>query len=320
MISLILILITALLFIGVLNRTRSLLSGRKGPGFLQVIKDLFRMFRKGSTFSTTTSMIFQIAPSVYFGSIIMALLVVPFADQEGILSFEGDFIFFIYALAIGKYFMIISALDTGSPFEGMGANREALYSLLVEPAFFILIGSFSMLSGNTSFYKIYQTMHFGSYESYLLCVVAGFVLIQIGMIENSRLPIDDPKTHLELTMVHEVMILDNSGFDLGLITLGTSLKFAIYGALVANFFVEPPHALIVYIQQFPQVDFKLLLLAIQIGMFMGIQFLWAVTVGVSESFRARARMNRNPLIIFTLTAISILIFFGVLIIMKKFQL
>lgn len=320
MISLLLILLTAILFIGVLNRTRSLLSGRKGPGFFQVIKDLFRMFRKGSTFSTTTSMIFQMAPSVYFGSIIMALLVVPFADHEGILSFEGDFIFFIYALAIGKFFMIIAALDTGSGFEGMGANREALYSLLVEPAFFVLIGSFSMLSGHTSFYHIFQTLHFGSYESYLLCLVAAFVLVQIGMIENSRLPIDDPKTHLELTMVHEVMILDNSGFDLGLITLGTSLKFAMYGALVANFFIELPHSWIEYFHHFPQINTGILILCIQIGMFMGIQLLWAVTVGVAESFRARARMNRNPLIIFTLTAISILIFFGVLIIMKKFQL
>jgi formate hydrogenlyase subunit 4 len=320
MISLILILITAMLFIGVLNRTRSLLSGRQGPGFLQVWKDLFRLFRKGSTFSTTTSIIFQIAPSVYFGSIIMAILVVPFANQEGILSFEGDFIFFIYALAIGKFFMIISALDTGSGFEGMGANREALYSLLVEPAFFILIGSFSMLSGNTSFYKIYQTVHFGSYESYLLCLVAGFVLIQIGMIENSRLPIDDPKTHLELTMVHEVMILDNSGFDLGLITLGTSLKFAMYGALVANFFIEPPKFLIHYIAEQFAINTSMIGTLIQIIMFLAIQFLWAITVGISESFRARARMKRNPLIIFTLTAIAILIFFGVLIIMKKFQL
>ena len=320
MISFILILLASLSFVGILNKTRSLLSGRKGPGYFQVIKDLFRMFRKSSTFSTTTSFIFQIAPSVYFSSILMAISVVPFAEDKGVLSFEGDFIFFIYALAIGKFFMIISALDTGSGFEGMGANREALYSLLVEPAFFILVASFSMLSGHTSFYDIFQTLHFGSYESYLLCVVAAFVLIQIAMIETSRLPIDDPKTHLELTMVHEVMILDNSGFDLGLITFGTSLKFAMYGALIANFFIEPPLSLIQYLNHnYPDIS-NIIILAIQIAIFMGIQFIWSVTIGVSESFRARARMKRNPLIIFTLTAISILIFFGVLIIMKKFQL
>ena len=130
--------------------------------------------------------------------------------------------------------------------------------------------------------------------------MATFVLVMIAMIENSRMPVDDPKTHLELTMVHEVMILDNSGFDLGLILYGTNLKFAMYGALIANFFTG---------------SFSIL---ISILIFLGVQIMFAITVGILESFSARYRMGNNAQFIFTLTSISILIFFGVLLIMGKF--
>jgi formate hydrogenlyase subunit 4 len=144
----------------------------------------------------------------------MACLVIPFGPYKGVVSFDGDFIFFAYILALGKFFSIIAAMDTGSSFEGMGASREALYSMFAEPSFFILIGSFALLTGNTSFYEIFSTLHLGSSITYMLGAMAAFVLLMIAMIENSRMPVDDPRTHLELTMVHEVMILDNSGFDL----------------------------------------------------------------------------------------------------------
>jgi formate hydrogenlyase subunit 4 len=110
---------------------------------LQPLKDLVRLFKKGSVYSQTTSILFQIAPSVYLASIIMAVLVIPLGRYKGILSFEGDFVFFAYVLGVGKFFSIISAMDTGSSFEGMGASREALFSMFVEPAFFLLMGSFA---------------------------------------------------------------------------------------------------------------------------------------------------------------------------------
>lgn len=300
MISLVMIVLTSLLFMGIVVRTKSITSGRKGPGLFQPMKDIFRLWKKGAVYSKTTSFIFQIAPSIYFASIIMAILVIPFGQHKGIISFDGDFVFFAYVLALGKFFSIIGALDTGSSFEGMGASREALYSMLAEPAFFILMGSFALYTGHTSFHEIFVSLHFGSYISYGLGVLATFVLMMIAMIENSRMPVDDPKTHLELTMVHEVMILDNSGFDLGLILYGTNLKFAMYGALIANFFTG---------------SFSIL---ISILIFLAVQFIFAVMVGILESFSARFRMGNNAQFIFTLTSISILIFFGVLLIMGKF--
>lgn len=299
-ISLILIITISLFFSGIVIRTKSILSGRKGPGVLQPLKDIWRLFRKGAVYSETSSFIFRIAPSIYFSTVIMAIFLIPFGSFPGILSFRGDFVFFAYVLALGKFFMIISAMDTGSSFEGMGASREALYSMLAEPAFFILMGSFALLTGHTSFFEIFNNLHFGSYISYALGTLATFVLIIVAMIENSRMPVDDPKTHLELTMIHEVMILDNSGFDLGLVFYTTNLKFAMYGALIANFLVPSGMAL-----------------HFSIAVFISIQILFAIVVGIIESFMARFRMNHNPQFIFTLSSISILIFLGVLLMLGR---
>jgi len=298
--SLILIISVSLIFSGIVIRTKSILSGRKGPGLLQPLKDLWRLFRKGSVYSETSSFIFRIAPSIYFSTVVMAIFLIPFGSYPGILSFRGDFVFFAYVLALGKFFMIIAAMDTGSSFEGMGASREALYSMLVEPAFFILMGSFALLTGQSSFIEIFNNLHFGTYISYTLGSMAAFVLVIVAMIENSRMPVDDPKTHLELTMIHEVMILDNSGFDLGLILYTTNLKFAMYGALITNFLI-PTNLPLYY----------------AIVIFIGIQIVFAIIVGIIESFMARFRMNHNAQFIFTLSSISILIFLGVLLMIGR---
>lgn len=300
MLSFALIVVAGIFFTGIIIRIKSIASGRKGPGVFQPISDVIRLFKKGSVYSQTTSVIFQIAPTIYFASVLMAMLVVPFGQSKGVISFNGDFIFFAYVLALGKFFSIISAMDTGSSFEGMGASREALYSMFAEPAFFILMGSLALLTGFTSFYEIFSALHVGSYISYAITVLATFVLVMVAMIENSRMPIDDPKTHLELTMVHEVMILDNSGFDLGLILTAGYLKFALYGALIVNLFI----GMVRYEYAIP--------------LFFIIQFSMAVAIGLIESFMARFRMSHNAQFIVALTSVSLLIFFAVLLILGKF--
>lgn len=298
--GLILIMITSFFFTGIVIRTKSIFSGRKGPGIFQPMWDIWRLLQKGSVYSETSSFIFKIAPTIYFASVIIAMMLIPFGNEKGIFSFSGDFVFFAYILAIGKFFSIIGALDTGSSFEGMGASREALYSLLAEPAFFILMGSFALLTGYNSFADIFTSIHFGSYISYAIGVLASFVFVLIAMIENSRMPVDDPKTHLELTMIHEVMILDNSGFDLGLISYAAHLKFAMYGAIIANLFLTPGKELYY-----------------SIPIFVAVQMFFAMVVGTLESFIARFRMSHNPQFIFTLTSISLLIFLIVLLILGK---
>jgi formate hydrogenlyase subunit 4 len=300
MLSLILIILASAYFTGIIIRTKSIASGRKGPGIFQPIKDVVRLFKKGSVYSETTSFVFRIAPTIYFSSVFVAMLIIPFGQLKGIISFNGDFIFFAYVLALGKFFCIIGALDTGSSFEGMGASREALYSMFAEPAFFLVMGSLALLTGHTSFQEIFMSLHLGSSITYALGTMAAVVLLLIAMIENSRMPIDDPKTHLELTMVHEVMILDNSGFDLGLIMSAGYLKFAIYGALIFNLFAGT----ISYGYSIP--------------MFFLIQALLAFIVGLIESFMARSRMNHNAQFIVVLSSVSLLIFFGALLVSGKF--
>ena len=176
--------------------------------------------------------------------------------------------------------------------------REALFSMLAEPAFFILMGTLGLLTGHTSFLQIFSGLHIDSNLSYILVTIACFLLIMICMIENSRMPVDDPKTHLELTMIHEVMILDNSGFDLGLILHATNLKFAMYGALIANLFIGN-------MPLWPSV-----------AAFFGIQIATAVVAGVIESFMARFRMGHNSQFILVLSSLALLMLLGVMLIIN----
>lgn len=301
MVGFALILVAAFFFPGIIIRTKSLSSGRKGPGLLQPVRDIRVLLMKGSVFSKTSGIIFQIAPVISLASIICAILLLPFAKQNALISFEGDFVFFAYILAFGKFFTIIAALDTGSSFEGMGANREALFSMLVEPAFFILLATFAMFTGYTSFSDIFSHFFIIGNPYVLIYSLIGFYLFaQIAMIENSRLPVDDPKTHLELTMIHEVMILDNSGFDKALIHIGSYLKFAIYGLLIYNVMVP--------------ADWNFYL---QAALFLLVQVVFAMIVGLLESFRARNKMNKNPKFILTLTAIALIAFMIILILTEK---
>jgi len=300
MLSLVLIIITAVFFTGVLAKVKSKIGGRKMPSVLQPLFDVIRLFKKGAIYSPTTSVIFKIAPIIYFSSVVAATLFIPIGTEQGLLSFEGDFVFFAYLLALGKFLMIIAAMDTGSGFEGMGANREALYSMLAEPAFFILMGSLALFTSHTSFQGLYHHLHLNSDFSYIIGIAAVYVLIYIALTENSRMPVDDPKTHLELTMVHEVMILDNSGFDLALMHIATWLKFTIYGSLISNFIIQSSWAWYW-----------------QIISFFFIQFSFASLVGLLESFRARNKMEKNPQWIIMLSAIAVITFLTTLIITQK---
>lgn len=289
--------VTAVFFPGIILRVKSIASGRKGPGVFQPWKNIFVLIRKNSVISETTSYIFQLAPTVYVATVIVAIFLLPFPGISSVLGFDGDFILFAYLLALGKFVLILGALDTGSSFEGMGANREALYSMLVEPVFFILFGTMALLTGYTSMQQIFEAFQFSGHNSYIIGFIAVYLLVQIAMIENSRMPVDDPKTHLELTMIHEVMVLDYSGFDLALIHTATSLKFAMYGLLLANFLIPVGCSI-----------------SLRLILFFGIQVVFAALIGAMESFRARKKLARNPQFIVTLSSIALVAFILVLLI------
>ena len=299
MMPILFIFIASLFFPGIINVTRSFLSGRKGPGLVQPIWDILRLFKKGNVISNTTSLVFKIAPAVQLATMITAMLLVPFGERQGFFSFSYDFVFFFYLLALGKFFGIIAAMDTGSSFEGMGASREAHLSMLAEPAVFVLFGSLLLFTGKTSFHEIFLSVAIGPAVHIGIAVMAAFVLFLFMIIENCRVPVDDPRTHLELTMIHEVMILDNSGFDLGLILYTNALRFALFGALIANLFIGG-------------MSFWL-----SPVVFIAIEILLAVMVGFVESIMARFRMNHNPQFVLSLSSIALLIFIGILLILEN---
>jgi formate hydrogenlyase subunit 4 len=223
--NILIILFFPFIFLGIINKVKALWAGRIGPSIIQPFYDFIKLLKKGEVISATTTFIFKLAPSIILMSIFFAALVVPMASHKSIVSFNGDFIVFAYILALGKFFSITSALDTGSSFEGMGASREATISTLVEPAFFIILSTFSLVSGKLSFAGIFSYLNYNNLIYTLvivLCVITFFIMM---ITESCRVPIDDPNTHLELTMIHEVMILDNSGVDLGFYSMPTESKW-----------------------------------------------------------------------------------------------
>lgn len=233
MIELLLLLTMPFLFIGIINKLKATFVGKKGACIFQPYFDFIKLMKKGEVLSTTTSFIFEIAPCINLSCIILSALII------SIFHFKGDFILFAYILALGKFFNVIASLDTGSSFEGMGASREVSYTSFVEPAFFIILASICALKGMNSFDSLNAL--FGNGYILISCLIA-FVFFMMILIEGSRTPIDDPKTHLELTMIHEVMVLDNSGVDFGLISYASALKMLLYSSLISNLFI--PHSFV----------------------------------------------------------------------------
>ena len=288
------------LFIGIINKTKAFWAGRKGASVFQPFYDFIKLLKKGEVISTTTSFVFALSPSLMFASVIFAGLLVPVFNHRAILSFEGSFILFAYILALGKFFSLIGAMDTGSSFEGMGASREASFSTLVEPAFFIIMASIIALSGNYTFQSLSLILQNSGSFGYLIIILSVFALFIMMLVEGCRVPVDDPNTHLELTMIHEVMVLDNSGPDLAFILYGSGMKMVILASLIANLIIPTG-----------------LSLFYSVIAFVGIIFILAIIIGTLESSFARLRMTHVFEFIFTMSSISLIILSLTMISMNK---
>jgi len=280
--------VVALSITGVINRTRALLAGRKGIRFFQHIYNVRLLLRKGSVYSTTTTALFRIAPVVYLGSALLASLFIPVANLEPLLSFHGDIILVAYLLALSRVAIILAAMDTGSSFEGMGAAREALYGALVEPALMMAMATLALFCGYSSFAEIFSTAQEMSVNLTIVLILVAYVFFIIMIIEAGRVPVDDPKTHLELTMIHEVICLDYSGVDMGMIHIAGWLKNAIFATIAAN-------AVAVTISFHWWFAAPLAILVT------------GVAIGVVESLRARNKLSRNITYILTIVAMAALV-------------
>ncbi|MBO7331866.1 MAG: NADH-quinone oxidoreductase subunit H [Alistipes sp.] len=285
-----LIIVTALAIPGVINRTRAILAGRKGVPFTQHLRNVNVLLRKGAVYSTTTTALFRIAPAIYLGAAIVAMLMIPVADLYPLISFEGDVICFAYTLALARVAIILAAMDTGSSFEGMGAAREALYGALIEPALMIGFATLALFCGYTSFAEIFE--HEQSFDLHLTIVMllTAFLFVRITFVESGRVPVDDPRTHLELTMIHEVMCLDYSGIDMGMIHIAGWIKTACFSMIAANAVTAT-----CCFHWWCAVPLAILLTGLSIG--------------IVESTQARNKLVRNTTFIVTISALAALIFF-----------
>lgn len=217
---------------GIVNKLKARLSGRFGPDVFQPYRELLRLAQKETVYSTSAGFITRVAPVIVWCTTAFAVLLLPMGRPAAI-SFPGDIILFAYLLALGRFFQILAALDVASSFEGMGASREARFAVFAEPIFFFTIGSLAIVTRHYSFETILAGITWHD-PLFLVFVSVGLLsLFFLMMAECSRMPVDDPNTHLELTMIHEVMILDASGFDLMLYQYAASVKLLLYCALAA---------------------------------------------------------------------------------------
>ncbi len=286
-------LLLAPLLLGVTVRTKAAFAGRRGAPLFQQYHDLAKLLRKGQVMSGTTTFLFRVAPSLALVvTVAAAALVAPSIVSPG-WGFPGDFVFLLCLLGLARFFTVSAALDTGSSFEGMGASREVLYSALSEPALLIGFGVLVRVSGEMSLGGMYEGLGSGEWLSAgtALCLVAvSFFIVMLA--ENSRIPFDDPNTHLELTMVHEVMVLDNSGPDFALITYGAALKLWVFASLIVNLFLTVLGG----------SSFQ------HIAWFPAGMLLVGVLVGVVESVMARLSLLKTPHLLAGAGAISVLAF------------
>jgi len=279
LLHLLLLFLLAPLLPGIIGKTKALFGGRQGPPFLQHYYNLRKLFGKGMVISRTTTWLFRTGPLFGITVPIIGSLFIPFGALEAPFAFNGDMIFVIYLFALSRFFTATAALDTGSAFEGMGAAREVTFACLAEPALFFSLIVMARLTGSLSLSGMLGPGLLAGWHSagasLLLILVCLFVVL---LVENCRIPFDDPNTHLELTMIHEVMVLDHSGPDLALIFYGAAMKLLVLGAVVVRV------AIPVNLENLP----------LDLGVFILGTIGLAVLIGVTESIMARLQLPRIP--------------------------
>jgi len=286
---LLVLLIFAPLMLGVITKTKAWFAGRSGAPLLQPYWDLLRLWRKGFVFSNTTTWVFRAGPVVGLVIPILASLLIPFGSIPAPFSFNGDLILFVYLLGLSRFFTAAAALDTGSSFEGMGAVREVTFSCLAEPTVLFVLVILARLSDGLALQNLFGA-HLGQAWMTMGAPLglAAVCLLIVVLVENSRIPFDDPNTHLELTMIHEVMVLDHSGPAFGMILYGAAMKLMVLGALLVRLVLP----------------FTTGMLWLDLTIFLAGELFLAVLIGVIESTMARLRLPRIPQMLIGTTLLS----------------
>jgi formate hydrogenlyase subunit 4 len=263
---------------GVINRTKAFFAGRRGPPLLQTYFDLWKLLQKGAVYSRTTTWLFRAGPIIGLAATLTAAMLMPLGKAPALIAFPADFLLFAGLLGMARFFIVVAALDTGSSFEGMGASREVFFSALAEPALLVALATLARQANTLSLSSMFgpvSGVHWLQAGPVLMLVVIALMILLLA--ENARIPVDDPNTHLELTMIHEVMVLDHGGPDLAFVLYSSALKLWLFAALMAGMIL-------------PATGNSALSLLLAAGGMLVV----AVVVGVIESVMARLRLVIVP--------------------------
>ena len=296
--TLVLVLVVAPALPGIATKTKSLLTGRQGAPVLQLYYDLAKLLRKDSVISTTTTWVFRAGPAVVLAAMLVAALFLPLDGRNAPLQFAGDLVAFAALFALARFALVLAGLDTGSSFEGMGASREVTFATFAEPVLFLCFTALVLATGEVSAAACSALRSMAAWpRAAAPLTLVGMSLFVLLLAENSRVPVDDPLTHLELTMIHEVIVLDHSGPDLAVILYASALKLALFSALLVGVLIpraglsEPTSAAV-----------------LMIGLGAA-----AVGIGVVESTMARLRLTRVPQLLVGAGAMAL---FGIILLLR----
>lgn len=275
--NLVALLVMPFVLVGTINRVKARWSGRRGPPILQLAFDVWRLLRKAPVYSAVTTPVFRLGPIVVAVTALASACIVPLAGASALVAFPFDFVWFAYVSSLGRVALMLGALDTGSSFEGMGASREATFATLLEPILFLVAGALCLHSGVASFEAALAPRLDGP-SAVVMWVAAIGAMLVVVQVESARMPVDDPTTHLELTMVHEVMLLDHSGPELAMLQLGAAIRLFV-GISVTAMLLDP---------------FAGERSLTAIGAHLGLCLVIAIAIGLSESLIARLKLRVVP--------------------------
>lgn len=280
-IQLLVIMMVAPLLNGIIKKIKAFSQKRKGAPIFQMYFDLYKLSRKSSVVSDVSSWIFKVTPYIVFATAVAAALLVPVSSLIAPEQIPGDFIMLVSILALGRFFIMITALDTASTFGGMGSSREAMISSLIEPSILVSLFTMGLVTKSTSLLPMMNVMKgIGFPLAHPGCITIFLALFTIIIAESSRIPVDDPATHLELTMVHEAMILEYSGRHLALMEYGAAIKQLTLITLLVNILI--PHDQLIAITGIGAVVLSLTIYLIKV---IGISIIIAIAEVSTVKFK-----------------------------------
>jgi formate hydrogenlyase subunit 4 len=243
--QMLLVLLLSPLFTGFVRKVKARLLRRQGPPLLQPYRDLIRLMRKEVVLAESASWLFRVIPYIVFAGTWVAASLVPTFRSGLLFSWSADLIALIALLGSARFFLALAGLDVGTSFGGIGSSREVMIASLAEPAMLMIMFTLALIAGSTQLSIMAAYMVSGEVGLRVSLGLALLALIMVAIAENARIPIDNPATHLELTMVHEAMVLEYSGRHLALIDLASELKLLLYVSLICCLFapggIAPPN-------------------------------------------------------------------------------